>query len=208
MVLRFKDLQNDLHMTPYDLKEVRRKGDFYSRLNWWRAKAMRETLEATDSAVEVAKTMHYSSIAFVEAAKNNQRQEALQFLYEINRVAWPAQSFKFGLDGMRGVSGSFVDGSDMRQNFYTERKQRLQHYYDKQKQRRQIAQEKASVIPDKEEQTIFLLESGGRNTSHYDVLGVPQTATIEDIQRAFRRLAKIHHPDKNKVSESWCFFGL
>ena len=31
--------------------------------------------------------------------------------------------------------------------------------------------------------------------SHYDVLGVPADATREDIKRAYRRLAKAHHPD-------------
>ncbi|KAF2667482.1 DnaJ-domain-containing protein [Microthyrium microscopicum] len=31
---------------------------------------------------------------------------------------------------------------------------------------------------------------------YYQALGVQKTATREDIKRAFRRLAKIHHPDK------------
>src|SRR5690606_35171674 len=32
----------------------------------------------------------------------------------------------------------------------------------------------------------------------YDVLGVPRTATQEEIQRAYRRLARRYHPDVNK----------
>ncbi len=32
----------------------------------------------------------------------------------------------------------------------------------------------------------------------YDILGLPRTATEADIKKAFRKLAKIHHPDKNK----------
>ena len=31
--------------------------------------------------------------------------------------------------------------------------------------------------------------------SHYDVLGVTADATQKDIKRAYRRLAKTHHPD-------------
>ncbi len=31
--------------------------------------------------------------------------------------------------------------------------------------------------------------------SYYDVLGVAADATSEDIRRAYRRLAKAHHPD-------------
>jgi curved DNA-binding protein CbpA len=32
-------------------------------------------------------------------------------------------------------------------------------------------------------------------TKHYIVLGVPQTATKEQIKRAYRRLSLIYHPD-------------
>ena len=32
---------------------------------------------------------------------------------------------------------------------------------------------------------------------HYEVLGVPQDATADEIRRAFRRLAAQHHPDRN-----------
>jgi curved DNA-binding protein len=37
---------------------------------------------------------------------------------------------------------------------------------------------------------------------YYETLGVPRTATEDDIKQAFRKLARIHHPDvaKNKVA--------
>jgi DnaJ-class molecular chaperone len=34
-------------------------------------------------------------------------------------------------------------------------------------------------------------------SSHYDVLGVPETASEEEVKKAFRSLAKQHHPDKH-----------
>src|SRR5438874_4026583 len=37
---------------------------------------------------------------------------------------------------------------------------------------------------------------------YYEVLGVPRTATDDDIRRAFRRLAFEHHPDRNKNADS------
>ena len=37
-----------------------------------------------------------------------------------------------------------------------------------------------------------------RAKDHYDVLGVPRTATQKDISSAFRKLARKYHPDLNK----------
>jgi curved DNA-binding protein len=33
---------------------------------------------------------------------------------------------------------------------------------------------------------------------YYDILGVPRTATADEIKKAFRKLARIHHPDVAK----------
>ena len=36
---------------------------------------------------------------------------------------------------------------------------------------------------------------------YYKVLGVPETATDKEIRRAYRKLAKEHHPDSNPGHE-------
>lgn len=41
-----------------------------------------------------------------------------------------------------------------------------------------------------------------RQLSHYEVLEIPQTATSEDIKKAYRRLALQYHPDKNPNNRS------
>jgi hypothetical protein len=37
--------------------------------------------------------------------------------------------------------------------------------------------------------------------SYYDILGVPQSAGTDQIKAAFRRLAKLYHPDKNPLGK-------
>ena len=38
--------------------------------------------------------------------------------------------------------------------------------------------------------------------NYYDILGVPRNAGDKDIRKAFRRLARKHHPDVNPGDKS------
>ena len=38
---------------------------------------------------------------------------------------------------------------------------------------------------------------------YYKILGVPRNATIKQIKKKFRQLAKIYHPDKNPDKPEW-----
>ena len=40
--------------------------------------------------------------------------------------------------------------------------------------------------------------TGGGQVDHYAVLGVPRDASAQDIRRAYRRVARRHHPDLNR----------
>ncbi len=37
---------------------------------------------------------------------------------------------------------------------------------------------------------------------YYEILGIPRTASEEDIKKAFRRLARQYHPDVNKEADA------
>jgi len=37
----------------------------------------------------------------------------------------------------------------------------------------------------------------GTKRDYYEVLGVAKNATTDEIERAFRKLARQHHPDRN-----------
>ena len=40
------------------------------------------------------------------------------------------------------------------------------------------------------------------NRDYYEILGVPKSASSEDIKTAFRKLARQYHPDVNKESDA------
>ena len=40
------------------------------------------------------------------------------------------------------------------------------------------------------------------NVDYYAVLEISNTATLEDVTKSYRRLARIHHPDKNPRNDS------
>lgn len=45
----------------------------------------------------------------------------------------------------------------------------------------------------------FLTISLIRGEDYYEILGVDKSAGQDEIRRAFKKLAIIHHPDKNSV---------
>ena len=37
-----------------------------------------------------------------------------------------------------------------------------------------------------------------RSKSYYDILGVSENATLDEIKKAYREMSKLYHPDKHQ----------
>src|SRR3972149_332325 len=47
-----------------------------------------------------------------------------------------------------------------------------------------------------------MLDMATQKADYYDVLGVPRSASADDVKRAFRKLAMQYHPDRNREPEA------
>ncbi|CAB9511825.1 protein DnaJ [Seminavis robusta] len=188
MVLHVKDLKGDLGVTRRDVETMQNESKFYSILDERRTSIAQKKLDSVSEKVEHAENLHYRSVAFVKAAREGRREEALDFLFEMNSVSGRGRK-------------SFV-GNNEKPRFLAEREARLKTHLERQRERRRSAEESA---PECKLPQVLLLED--KDTSHYGVLGVSHNATKMEISRAFRRLAKIHHPDKSShenANEIFC----
>lgn len=48
-----------------------------------------------------------------------------------------------------------------------------------------------------------ILRKGIRNNIHYEVMGLPETATAEDVKKKYKELALTHHPDRGGKHEDF-----
>ena len=48
-----------------------------------------------------------------------------------------------------------------------------------------------------------ILRKGARNNALYGVLGLPETATAEDVKKKYKELALVHHPDRGGKYEDF-----
>jgi molecular chaperone DnaJ len=44
------------------------------------------------------------------------------------------------------------------------------------------------------------------SSNFYDILGVQQNSSVDEVKKAYRKLSFIHHPDKNNSPESTQMF--
>jgi hypothetical protein len=183
MILNGEKLREELSVTSEEIETMKRRSNIYSFLDARRTQLYARKLDDIDNSVKTAEEMHYRTLAFREAILSNRRQEAVKFLYECNDC---------------GTSDVFR-GNRLKHNYTKKREGRKHDHWKREKARRENGNLEA------EEDRLLLRGEETPDKSHYGVLGISKKALNKEIIRSFRRLAKMYHPDKNKVSPSLVF---
>ena len=179
LILNAEQLHTDLSVTSEEIEVMKRTSSWYSSLDKRREKTYSKKLESVCTEVKSAEDKHYRTLAFLEALRENRHDEPLQFLLECNGL---------------GDSNAF-SGNNLKAKFIRERQDRIRKREDLEKLRRAAEQREAEQY-----RLRLCLPDWTEDTSHYAVLGVEKTASPREIIKAYRRLARIHHPDRNQVS--------
>jgi hypothetical protein len=134
--------------------------------------------------MKAAETKHYNTMDFKSHLLNGDRVQALWCLY---RAAGIEASCPLQPGVQQGQSHS-------RDAFVKERKNRCK---SRQRTEREMRKKATKECYDN---ALLLTNGKAKDTTHYGLLGVTQNATRADIEKAFRKMARKFHPDRNTVS--------
>jgi len=184
MVLNVSSLKHDLNLTNEDVESMRAQRRFYTVLEARRKQILAKQMLADSQAVSEAENDHYRTYAFKKALiKGTNRGDVVSFLYEMNGI---------------GTGRSAFGGSGLKKKFLDMRLKRIHAHLASDRAEREATQKLLLEFKTgKADEARFHNE----NATHYEILDVPQHASAKEIATAFRRLAKVFHPDKRDGDE-------
>ena len=160
-----------------DIENVKNGGRLHKDLDKFRQCRAQRDFDKQKACVEDAEDLHYRTLACKEAMENGTNQKVVQFFEELNHLS---------------NDGAFAgEGKKLKEEIHAKRQLRLEKHFRADQEKRLLRLEASQEQTEKAR----VREALGGDCP-YDLLGIPQEASPAQVNRAYRRISRLFHPDR------------
>jgi hypothetical protein len=206
LVIDYKQVERDLKLSRDQQDDLRKGIVGLECLNSRRAALLTKKFTKQLGRVETAEEYHYRTHACLRAMSlGEQRGDVMTYFEELNGIGSAKHAFLGCVQ-------------QLKQSVLKERRLRLQRFYEAKREQRRVNEHanepnrdeamQLSIMASKHQSEKARIRTvlARSDVCHFDLLGVAADTPFDAIKEAYRLLALIFHPDKNKDDDAQAIF--